>query len=90
MRTTDPVALNLFISCARGAHGRLPVRLTALDGRLASSPVPSGERVVVVRSAIERFRHEMGEEPNSKSAPLSVRCVTNGIVLHLNRCYVRR
>lgn len=62
-RTTDPVALNLFQQLRKMSAADCRFVLSALEGRLAGA---SGERVAVVRSAIELFCHETGETPFKK------------------------
>lgn len=62
-RTTDRVALNLFDQLRTMSTTDCRFVLAALNGRLAHA---SGERVVTVRSAIEQFSAETGEQPSKK------------------------
>jgi hypothetical protein len=57
-RTTDPIALNLFRQLMRMDVCDRRLVLITLDGHLTGI---SGERVVLVRSAVERFQAETGQ-----------------------------
>lgn len=57
-RTTDPIALNLFRQLKRMDVCDRRLVLITLDGRLTGA---SSERVVLVRSAVERFQAETGQ-----------------------------
>jgi hypothetical protein len=57
-RTTDPIALNLFRQLMRMDVWDRQLVLITLDGHLTGI---SGERVVLVRSAVERFQAETGQ-----------------------------
>lgn len=57
-RTTDPIALNLFRQLSRMDVSDRRLVLITLDGHLTGA---SGERVVLVRDAVQRFQAETGQ-----------------------------
>lgn len=62
-RTTDPIALNLFHQLMQMDICDRRLVLVTLDGQLSGA---SSERVVLVRSAVERFQAETGQSLSKK------------------------